>query len=117
MVVRNPSTLIIGAALVLVAASQAAAAPPKAGTEKGAPKAPAAKAEKSKAEKAPPKAKLDVPALQKALESGDEAKTLEALDTVTKSGDPAGAALVEALLGRGASVTVLSRAIETLGIL
>jgi HEAT repeat protein len=117
MAVRNPSTLIIGAALALLATAQAAAAPPKGGTDKAAPKAGAAKAEKAKAEKAPPKAKLDVQAVQKALESGDEAKTLEALDTVTKNGDPAGAALVEALLGRGASVTVLSRAIETLGIL
>jgi HEAT repeat protein len=117
MAVRNPSTLIIGAALALLATAQAAAAPPKGGADKASPKAGTAKAEKAKAEKAPPKPKLDVPALQKALESGDEAKTLEALDTVAKNGDPAGAALVEALLGRGASVTVLSRAIETLGIL
>jgi HEAT repeat protein len=106
MAVRNPSSLIIGAALLLGAlsgAGPAAAAPPK--------------AEKAPPAKAPPKSKLDVAALQNALESGDEAKTLEALDTITKAGEPAGAPLVEALLGRGASVTVLSRAIETLGIL
>ncbi|HVY30377.1 MAG TPA: HEAT repeat domain-containing protein [Polyangiaceae bacterium] len=115
MAVRNPSTLIIGAALLLapLLAALAGATPPAGAAPKTAP----AKADKAKPEKAPPKPKLDVAAVQKALESGDEAKTLEALDTVSKNGDPAGAALVEALLGRGASVTVLSRAIETLGIL
>lgn len=107
MAVRNPSTLIIGAALAWgLSAAEAAAAPPKA--EKAAP---------GKAAPAAPKSKLDLAALQKALESGDEAKTLEALDTITKSGDATGAPLVEALLGRGASATVLSRALETLGIL
>ncbi len=104
MPVRNPRTLIIGAALLFAAAAPAA---PKAAGGKGEKPAPAAA----------PKSKLDLPPLQKALESGDEAKTLAALDTIAKSGDPAGAALVEALLGRGADVTVLSRAIETLGIL
>ena len=102
MAVRNPRTLIIGAALLLTALPSAA-------------KPPAPKPEKPAA--AAPKPKLDLPAVQKALESGDEAKTLAALDTIMKSGDPAGATLIELLLQRGASVTVLSRAIETLGIM
>lgn len=101
MPVRNPRTLIISAALALVAAGAAAA-----------PKAPG-KAEKATASKS----KLDLPSLQKSLESGGEAQALAALDTIGGSGDPAGAPLVEQLLARGASATVLSRAIETLGIL
>lgn len=120
MAVRNPSPLIISAASALMAAALAAAAPAEAAPPKGgtAPaKASAPKAEKAPTTKAPAKTKLDVPALQKDLESGDEAKALAALDTITKSGDPVGATLVEQLLSRGASVTVLSRAIETLGIL
>jgi hypothetical protein len=114
---RNPSTLIIGAALALASAAPAASAqaPKPAPAKPG--KAPAA-AKPGKAPATPPaKSKLDLPALQKALESGDEAQTLEALDTIAKSGEPAGAPLVEGLLMRGASATVLSRAIETLGIL
>jgi len=105
MPVRNPRTLIISAALLLATSASVWAAPPKS--------APA----KSAKPVASPKSKLDLPALQKSLESGDAAQMLTALDTITKSGDPAGAPLVEALLGRGADVTVLSRAIETLGIL
>ncbi len=105
MPVSNPRTLIIGAALLLAASASASAAP-KAAPAKGEKPAPAA-----------PKSKLDLPALQKSLESSDEAKTLAALETIAKSSDPAGAALVEALLGRGADVTVLSRAFETLGVL
>lgn len=103
---RNPRILIIGAALALSGvAPGAAAAPPK-----SAPgKPPAAKAGASA-----PKSKLDLPGLQKSLESGDEAQVLQALDTIQKSGDPAGAAPVEALLARGASAKVLLRAIETL---
>ena len=107
---RNPRTLIISAALTLAAATPAvvSAAPPKAGSAKAAkPVAPAA----------PPKSKLDLPGLQKALESGDPAQMVAALETIGNSGDPAGAPLVEALLGRGADATVLSRAIETLGVL
>jgi hypothetical protein len=108
---RNPSTLIIGAALALASLAPAASAqaPKPAPAKPGKPGKPAAAA--------PAKSKLDLPALQKALESGDEAKTVEALETIAKSGDAAGAPLVEGLLMRGASVTVLSRAIETLGIL
>lgn len=105
MPVRNPRTLIIGAALVLVAAAGALAAP-KATAGKSKPPAPAAA-----------KSKLDLPGLQQALESGDEARAVAALETIASSGDAAGAPLVEQLLTRGASVTVLSRAIETLGIL
>lgn len=109
MLVRNPRTLIISAALLLFISAPAAGAPPKAGSGKGAkPPASAAPAAKSK---------LDLPVLQKSLESGDSAQMLGALDAIAKSGDPAGAPLVEALLGRGADVRVLSRAIETLGIL
>lgn len=107
MPVRNPRTLIIGTALALVvAAPTVSAAPPKA----------SAKADKA-APAGPPKPKLDVPAVQKQLESGDQAQALAALDAIQKSGDPVGAALVEVLLSRGASVPVLARAIETLGIM
>jgi len=104
MPVRNPRTLIISAALLLTASASVWAAPPQAG--------PA-----TAAKPAAPKSKLDLPGLQKALESGDAAQMVSALDTISKSGDPAGAPLVEALLGRGADATVLSRAIETLGVL
>jgi HEAT repeat protein len=104
---RNPAILIIGAALAWAPAT-ASAAPPVAGAPRAAPVKPA---------KAAPKSKLDLPALQKALESGDQGKTIEALETIQKSGDAAGAPLVEALLLRGPSAPVLGRAIETLGIL
>jgi HEAT repeat protein len=120
MAVRNPRTLIIGAALLLAALPGLAPAAAAADAAKPASKAGAAKPGAAKAEKAAPaaaKTKLDLAAMQKALESGDEATTLAALDTIMKSGDPAGATLVELLLQRGASVTVLSRAIETLGIM
>jgi HEAT repeat protein len=103
MPVRNPRTLLIGAALLFAASASAAAKVAPAKGEKPASGAP--------------QSKLDLPGLQKSLESGDQAKTLAALETIAKSGDPAGAALVEALLGRGADVTVSNRAIETLGIL
>jgi len=110
MAVRNPHPLLIGAALLLAGAhlldASVTTAAPKAKPDKGAapPKAAA-------------KAKLDVRALQRELESGDEARALAALDTIAGSGDPEGAAPVEALLSRGASSAVLSRAIDTLGIL
>lgn len=108
MLVRNPRTLLISAALLLAASGSVSAAPPQPGPAKAAKPSASAPAAKSK---------LDLPALQKSLESGDATQVLAALDTITKSGDPAGAPLVEALLGRGADVKVLSRAIETLGIL
>jgi HEAT repeat protein len=102
MPVRNPRTLIIGAALLLTTAAAVAA-----------PQAPG-KADKPGTAS---KSKLDLPSLQKSLESGDERQALAALATIGSSAEPAGAPLVEQLLGRGASVAVLSRAIETLGIL
>jgi HEAT repeat protein len=108
MPVRNPRPLIIGAALALAlpaALPLRAAAAPNAPTAKAAKPATAAKT------------KLDLPSLQKALESGDETQAKSALDTIAGSGDPAGAPAVEALLSRGASVVLLGRAIETLGIL
>lgn len=105
---RNLATLIIGAALTLASfPSAAGAAPPKAGQAKPAPGAPAAAA----------KPKLDLAALQKALESGEEVRSLEALDSIAQSGNAAAAPLVEGLLVRGASSAVLQRAIETAGIL
>lgn len=107
MLVRNPRTLIISAALLLTAsaltAPSAVAAPPAKPAKPGPGPAP--------------KPKLDLQGLQKALESGDSAQVLSALDTIANSADPAGAPLVEALLGRGADVKVLSRAIEALGVL
>jgi HEAT repeat protein len=105
MPVRNPRPLLIGAALALAASLPAVAAP----------KSPAAKAEKPPAAGA--KSKLDMASIQKALESGDEARATSALDAIAQSGEPAGALPVEALLNRGASVNLLGRAIETLGIL
>jgi HEAT repeat protein len=107
MPVRNPRTLLISAALLLTASTFAVTP---------AIAAPPAKAGKAGAAAAP-KSKLDLPGLQKALESGDAVQVLSALDTIANSADPAGAPLVEALLGRGADVKVLSRAIDTLGIL
>jgi HEAT repeat protein len=102
MPVRNPRPLIIGAAWLLAAPSAWAA--PKPGAKPERPPATA-------------KSKLDLPGLQKSLESGNEAQAVAALETIAKSGDAAAAPLVEQLLGRGASVTVLARALETLGIL
>jgi HEAT repeat protein len=103
MPVRNPRPLLIGAALLLAlgSTSPTPAAPPG---PRGKPERPGSAAA----------SKLDLAALQKQLESGDETRTLAALDTLQNSGDPAGAALVEALLARGASMTVLGRALATL---
>jgi HEAT repeat protein len=109
MVVRNPRTLLISAALLLVVTASVSAEP-KAGPAKSTKPSAGAPA-------AAPKSKLDLVALQKSLESGDPAQVLGALGTISQSGDPTFAPLVEALLGRGADVKVLSRAIETLGIL
>jgi HEAT repeat protein len=103
MPVRNPRTLIILAALGLAA-----------GPAVAAPKPAAGKAEKSSPA---PKARIDLNAVRQALESGDEAKALAALETVAQSGEPGGAPPIEQLLGRGASSKLLLRAVETLGIL
>jgi HEAT repeats len=117
MPVRNPHTLIIGAAL-LVAASAAAAPPaPAKGPAQGAAQAPAKQAKPGPKPPAAPKSKLDLPALQKSLESGDVPSMLEAIEKIGQSQDPAGAPLLEAVLGRGADAAVLGRAIETLGLL
>src|SRR5688572_28073709 len=65
---RNPATLIIGAALALASTTgwpPAASAAPPAGPSAPAPGKPV---------KASPKSKLDLPGLQKALESGDQAR-------------------------------------------
>ncbi|HYJ10039.1 MAG TPA: HEAT repeat domain-containing protein, partial [Polyangiaceae bacterium] len=113
---RNTETLIIGAALAWATTAGSPSAAPAAAPAAAPPGAAPAKPGKS-APKTPPKSKLDLQGLQKALESGDEARTIEALETIQKSGDAAGAPLVEALLLRGASAAVLGRAIETLGIL
>ena len=68
MLVRNPRTLIISAALLLSAsaftAPPAAAAPPAKPAKPGPGPAP--------------KPKLDLPGLQKSLESGDSAQVLGA---------------------------------------
>ncbi len=104
MPVRNPRTLLIGTALALAATSSTLAAAPPAGA-KAAP------------QPGPARPKLDAAALKKQLESGDEAQVLAGLDAIQHSGDPSLAPLVEAVLSRGASVAVLSRAIDTLGIL
>jgi HEAT repeat protein len=111
MPVRNPRTLLIGTALTLAALSPALRAAPPQGAPKPGKSAAAAPSD------APARPKLDVPTIQKQLESGDEAQVLAALDAIQKSGDPVGASLVEVLLSRGASVTVLGRALDTLGIL
>jgi len=87
MPVRNPRTLLISAALLLAQSTSALAAPPKGSAAKGKTAAPAPAAAA--------KSKLDLPALQKSLESGETAQMLAALDTITKSGDPTGAPLVE----------------------
>jgi len=70
----------------------------------------AAPAEKSKAHGA---VKLD--GAKKALESGDEARALAALDEIEQSGDGRAAPLVEGLLSRGANAKLLLRAIEVAG--
>ena len=72
----------------------------------------AAPAEKPKAH-----ASLNLDATKKALESGDEARTLSALDEIELSADGRAAALLEALLSRGASVKILLRAIGVAGAL
>ncbi len=58
---------------------------------------------------------LNLNNLKKALESGDEAQALAALDEIEQAGDRSAAPLVEALLTRGASSKLLLRAIEVAG--
>lgn len=54
---------------------------------------------------------------RKALESGDEATVLSALDEIEQAADPKAAPLVEALLVRGASSKLVLRAIVVAGAL
>ncbi|HET7539171.1 MAG TPA: HEAT repeat domain-containing protein [Polyangiaceae bacterium] len=69
------------------------------------------------AAKAPAHATLNLENTKKALESGDEARTLGALDEIEQAADRRAAPLVEALLGRGANSKLLLRAIAVAGAL
>ena len=69
------------------------------------------------AAKAPAHATLNLDSTKKALESGDEARALGALDEIEQAADRRAAPLVEALLGRGASSKLLLRAIAVAGVL
>lgn len=60
---------------------------------------------------------LNLDSTKKALESGDEARTLSALDEIELSGDHKAATLVDALLARGASTKILVRAFGVAGAL
>ena len=62
---------------------------------------------------------VDVAKIKAALESGDEQRMLDALETVAAAGDAGKAAAppIEGLLRRGASVKVLVRAIDVCGAL
>lgn len=78
---------------------------------------PVAHVSAAPADKAKPGAGLDVAGAKQALESGDEARALAALDEIELSADRRAAPLVEALLGRGASSKLLLRAIGVAGAL
>jgi len=67
------------------------------------------------AAKPPARATLNLESSKKALESGDEARTLAALDEIEQAADRRAAPLVEALLGRGANSKLLLRAIIVAG--
>jgi hypothetical protein len=69
------------------------------------------------ADKPPVHASLNLESTKKALESGDEARTLAALDEIELSGDHKAAPLVEGLLSRGASSKILLRAVGVAGAL
>jgi len=69
------------------------------------------------ATKPPAHATLNLDSTKKALESGDEAQVLAALDEIEKVADRRAAPLVEALLGRGANSKLLLRAIAVAGAL
>lgn len=70
-----------------------------------------------RADKPPAHANLDLEGSKKALESGDEARALGALDEIELSGDRKAAPLVDALLNRGASTKLLLRALGVAGAL
>lgn len=71
----------------------------------------------AKAEKPAAHPGINLEASKKALESGDEAKTLAALDEIELSADKKAAPLVESLLNRGASSKILVRALGVAGAL
>jgi hypothetical protein len=99
----------IWSACMALAGAGAAAPPTDQPQALQAPKSPAKKAPAGKTTK---KSALDLEALQKALESGDEARSLEALERIAEAREPQAAPLIDALLVRGASTKVLLRAIE-----
>ena len=105
----HAGVLVTGLALggsALADAPKADKAAPSAAPKAPAKKAPAGKSDKKKA------STLDLEALKKDLESGDEPRTLDALGRIGDSGEAEAAPLVEALLARGANTNVLLRAIE-----
>ncbi|MET0793367.1 MAG: HEAT repeat domain-containing protein [Polyangiaceae bacterium] len=63
------------------------------------------------------KPNLNLENTKKALESGDEARALAALDEVELAADKRAAPLIDALLARGASRTLLLRAMGVAGVL
>jgi hypothetical protein len=69
------------------------------------------------ADKPPAHASLNLESTKKALESGDETRTLAALDEIELSADHKAAPLVEGLLSRGASSKILLRAMGVAGVL
>ena len=71
----------------------------------------------AKAEKPAAHPGINLDALKTALESGDEEKTLAALDEIELSSDKKAAPLVESLLNRGASSKILVRALGVAGAL
>jgi len=78
---------------------------------------PALGAPAPRAEKPPAHANLDLETTKKALESGDEARALGALDEIELNTDRKAAPLVDALLNRGASTKLLLRALGVAGAL
>src|SRR3954465_2387 len=60
---------------------------------------------------------LNLESAKKALESGDEARALAALDEIELAGDKRAAPLIDALLARGASSKLLVRAMGVAGAL
>ena len=66
-------------------------------------------------DKPPVRASLDLNDLKRALESGDEARALAALDEIEQAGDRGAEPLVEGMLSRGASPKLLLRAIAVAG--
>ena len=87
---------VIGLCLATLAPGQALAAP---------------------ADKPAARSSLNLDSVKKALESGDEARALAALDEIELAADPRSVPLVEALLSRGASSKLVLRAIGVAGAL